>query len=381
MIDSLKIKGFKLFRDFELPKLARLNLFVGTNNAGKSCLLEAVRLYVNLINGNQSILPEMVRLRDGDWELNIATRDPEREEAPTVIENPIRFLFNDFHYEKDPSAVIEIGPIDDGGLNLRLSSGLYRQVREENVLPKWVQVEREDAAATSEEVEEMLEIRVGDNRRLVSADRLWSRRSFLREQPSTAIGSKPITIVGASGIEPAKVGVLWDQVSIAPQQSNVLDCLALIKEPKIEALALVGDSSSYRNGAVQRIPVVRIRGSEERFPLKSMGDGLTRLFHIALAMVNAQHGVILIDEFENGLYWEVLEQLWPVIFRMAEELDVQVFATTHSRDCMVGFANAWGQEPSLGTMYRLERTESSVNAFSLPVQNLQDALASHVEVR
>ena len=35
MIDSLHIAGFKLFRDLTLPKLGRMNLFVGENNTGK----------------------------------------------------------------------------------------------------------------------------------------------------------------------------------------------------------------------------------------------------------------------------------------------------------------------------------------------------------
>jgi predicted ATP-dependent endonuclease of OLD family len=47
MIPSLHISGFKLFRDLELPKLGSLNLFVGKNNTGKTCLLEAVELYAS----------------------------------------------------------------------------------------------------------------------------------------------------------------------------------------------------------------------------------------------------------------------------------------------------------------------------------------------
>jgi AAA15 family ATPase/GTPase len=112
-----------------------------------------------------------------------------------------------------------------------------------------------------------------------------------------------------------------------------------------------------------------------------MGDGLTRLFHIALAMVNAEGGYLLIDEFENGLYWEVQEQLWPVVFEMAELLNVQVFATSHSQDCIKGFERAWEKRPELGAMYRLERMGSSVTAFRLPMEGLSDALDSLVEVR
>jgi len=98
-------------------------------------------------------------------------------------------------------------------------------------------------------------------------------------------------------------------------------------------------------------------------------------------MVNAENGVLLIDEFENGLYWEVQEQLWPVIFKMAEELNVQVFATTHSNDCLKGFVNAWAERPELGAVYRLERSGEDTRARPLPRLNVTAALASEIEVR
>lgn len=45
MIESLHVSGFKLFRDITLPGLGRLNLFIGENSSGKSCLLEAINSY------------------------------------------------------------------------------------------------------------------------------------------------------------------------------------------------------------------------------------------------------------------------------------------------------------------------------------------------
>jgi AAA15 family ATPase/GTPase len=47
--------------------------------------------------------------------------------------------------------------------------------------------------------------------------------------------------------------------------------------------------------------------------LKSMGDGITRLFQIILSLVNAKDGLLLIDEFENGLYWSVQPKVWDIV--------------------------------------------------------------------
>src|SRR5712675_2003129 len=46
MIHSFKIKNFRSFRDFKFEPLERVNLITGSNNVGKTALLEA--LYLNI---------------------------------------------------------------------------------------------------------------------------------------------------------------------------------------------------------------------------------------------------------------------------------------------------------------------------------------------
>jgi len=113
-----------------------------------------------------------------------------------------------------------------------------------------------------------------------------------------------------------------------------------------------------------------------------MGDGITRLFHIILALVTARNGILLIDEFENGLHWSVQSSVWKIIFRLAERLNVQVFATTHSRDCINGFEDAWRENESLGAFFRLDADkQGQVQARAYSLDILADALETAVEVR
>lgn len=90
MIESLHIAGFKLFRDLTLPKLGRVNLFVGENNTGKSCLLEAIALYAgrNLVTD----IPQILALRTVEpfhpWE------KAGWNEEGTVLRHPIFDLFH-----------------------------------------------------------------------------------------------------------------------------------------------------------------------------------------------------------------------------------------------------------------------------------------------
>ena len=82
---------------------------------------------------------------------------------------------------------------------------------------------------------------------------------------------------------------------------------------------------------------------------------MLRALGISLALVNVKDGILLIDEFENGLYYSVQPELWQFIFRVARRLNVQVFATTHSWDCIEAFQKAASTDKQAeGFLIRLE---------------------------
>ncbi len=60
--------------------------------------------------------------------------------------------------------------------------------------------------------------------------------------------------------------------------------------------------------------------------------------------MNAQDGILLIDEIESGLHYSVQPDLWRLVFEVARRLNVQVFATTHSWDCIEAFQEAIQQD-------------------------------------
>ena len=69
-----------------------------------------------------------------------------------------------------------------------------------------------------------------------------------------------------------------------------------------------------------------------------MGDGMWRMLAMAIAITQCKGGVLLVDEIDTGLHYSVMSQMWNLIYNAAKELDVQVFATTHSYDCVYSLA-------------------------------------------
>ena len=77
---------------------------------------------------------------------------------------------------------------------------------------------------------------------------------------------------------------------------------------------------------------------------------------MSLAMYSTRNGVILIDEVESGVHYSVLEKLWEVIDEFSQEFSVQVFATTHSYECLIAAHKVFSKKEKYDfKLYRLER--------------------------
>jgi hypothetical protein len=126
-----------------------------------------------------------------------------------------------------------------------------------------------------------------------------------------------------------ELGELWDDITLTPYEKRTIEALKLI-EPNIEDLRFIEERR-------RRTALIKLIGEDTRFPLRSMGDGIVRILQLILNMYAAQGGIYLIDEFDNGLHYSVQKALWQLIFDLADELGIQVFATTHSWDCIQSF--------------------------------------------
>jgi AAA15 family ATPase/GTPase len=134
-----------------------------------------------------------------------------------------------------------------------------------------------------------------------------------------------------------------------------------------------------------RIPLIAFEGQSEAVPLAALGEGTTRAMEIALALVNAEGGLLLIDEVETGLHYSVQPDLWRLIFETAARLDVQVVATTHSADCLQAFQQvALGHEPEASQLISLRRHQQEperVVAVLADHEDMDAILRTGIEVR
>jgi AAA15 family ATPase/GTPase len=374
MLESFQINNFRLFQHLEVGRLGRVNLVVGRNNAGKSTFLEAVELYAS--NAYYTVLLDLVESRQETW---FSEAQPHSQ---NFLRNPVRHLFFGHKLPRIGEEGISLGEVSSN-MKLHIGAAAYQNKNDNEGTIRKIRISDVQLDEDLSNVEVFLVAEEGERtRRLFRLDRdvrdIRRSSKILYERQDSEF--KYIwQSVSTENMPNRKLAALWDLTSLTNLESQVISALGLIDE-RVSGVAFVEDISQRRSGD-NRIPLVKIKGIDEPLPLKSMGDGITRLFHIIVTLVNARNGLLLIDEFENGLHWSVQPKVWDIVFQLAERLNVQVFATTHSRDCIEGFDSAWNKYPSLGAFFRLDVKDGLIKATEYTSETLTDAIDMDVEVR
>jgi len=384
ILNSLEIRGFRGFRHLQIESLGRVNLIVGKNNVGKSSLLEALQLYA--FGGYPSVIWEHLRSRD-ESRFPPSSRSVDRS---TEAGDPLLALKYLFYGRKDVKPhldSIRIGPVSPPDEILSITVDLYlsEQDPEQGRLKRRL-LQPEEFNIVDNPVPRFT-IQLGRQKKIDYPLNPTPSSRLVRPELKTIncafrsaeglIRDWDVSFRSAEGLARRGVGSLWDGISLTSLEEDVLVALRIIA-PGVEGLSFVGEPES----SAGRIPIVRIKGIDEPLPLRSLGDGMQRMLGIALALANAQDGMLLIDEIENGIHYSVQQELWQLVFQLAGRLNVQVFATTHSWDCIEGFQKAAQEDKqNEGLLIRLEFNKGGVGATLFDEEELGIITRQQFEVR
>lgn len=364
MIKSIDIRNYKNLSGLQIDSFSLINLISGKNNVGKSSLLEALQLHIN----DNQILPILFRR----GELDIDRHHPDK--AAGYVKDNVEALSSLFTNRKT-SQIDNTIEINDGGHTLSINFvTFYERETEDNgdIVKKYIVVQ--PGQTVNEDMRRGLLVTRNDARTLLPLDRKITNSSLLRNRRNDI---KPSCTITQRSDMTSFNATRWDEVTLTEKEKYVIEALQII-EPDIESLAYLQSSD---NG--NRYPMVKLRHGGNRVPLQSMGDGINRILSIILALVNVEGGCVMIDEIDTGLHYTVQKQLWNIIFKIARELNVQVFATTHSSDCLSSFGKILNEanNRTYGQYIRLEHKDGQTRPVHYAADELAIVAAQNIEIR
>ena len=375
MLNSLDIRNYRNLKELKINSLGRVNLVTGKNNTGKSTLLEAIAIYAT--GGDLRLIYQLLEERGETFrQRNINTNSTETNVK--ILSS----LFNNWDIAFDVSDAISIGSIENTlfGEELSLvdcvSLRFVRYIDETQIDEQGNRARKRRFLNNDFELFDNYEIGLeveskGGSYILPLVDEKPYRfgvREFNK--------NNNVQLVRTRNINKGINGSLFDNIALTNKEQYVIEALRII-EQLTERIAFIEESPRERSA------VIKLLNSQQVLPLQSMGDGINRVLTIILALVNSDNGYLLIDEFENGLHYSVQEKLWEIIFQLSKRLNIQVFVTTHSNDCIKGFENVLNKQDDLsaGKLIRLDNKNGVIKQIEFDANELKIANSQNIEIR
>ncbi len=339
MLKDFYADNYKLFEELQIDNLKRVNLIVGENNVGKTALLEAIRLYI----GGQLFDIEKNWLGEG------------------VIPTTLATMLNLTYHERLGSQ--SYTKIEDHEIP-NLESSLFGDITKAVIL------------GASDMKCYLLSKGIDFESTTFPAIRIPV--AYINSSIHKIENTNVVTLNAMRAQTLTKeIGNSWDKAALTPIEDHVINGLRLLK-PSIERFTFIEDNNV-------KTPIVKERGKTHPIPLSSMGAGMTQMLHLIYYLSISKDKTFFIDEIETGLHWSIQKDMWKLILQMSQTLNIQVFATTHSRDAIEALFKAseelnLKEEASIVKLKRLPKAEQ-IKAVTLGMDQISTVVEQDLEIR
>jgi hypothetical protein len=347
MITRLGIHNFRGFTNLVLEDLKRINLLIGANDTGKTSVLEALLLLLGTVQDTSSL----------SFAFRANQHGTQSSSGPDDYENFWLWLFHD----RNPENELRIVGNTDAGLQVELQSILQ---------------------STSPHP--------GGEKQLVLMRNFSKRGSSVTRQPVVHFQNRTAASYGAEKLDglrvsrlstlpsnPTQDAEMYNQVSLQADGEKRIESVMREIEPRLRRLRY-----AKLPGTSTPLVYADLEGLPRAVPSTQMGQAFNRILHIYAEILSANVNVLLVDEIENGIFSEALPIIWRGLLAICEQQDVQIFATTHSRECVIAahaVADERGKEDL--SVQRLQRVRGEIEAVRLGGKHLELATEMGLEVR
>ncbi len=340
-ITAIEIENFRCFKKLRVDGLSPVTLIVGANNAGKTALLEAIEAVV-------SESSPFVLYRSS-FERGEFRRRP--RSADEQVDLDISHWFHG--HRGGEGATFRIRAT--GARELALSRTIQRRAGSNVASISRLMLKLEPPGAFG-----VASLFPSAKEEAPNGPADWATLPLAVDgslgagTPSSfmTFGERlhpPVSFLTTDRLLAADLARLWAGVVLTTAEARTVEAMQLV-EPAIERIA-IAESEGTASARVL------LRGAPGPVPLGTLGEGVSRILALALHLATSRGGFLLVDELENGLHWSIMPSVWRFLVETARAFDVQVFATTHSKDCLEGLAELRRTYPALAQHASVHRLQ------------------------
>jgi hypothetical protein len=361
MIVEATIERFRGIRQLNVRGLGRVNLIIGKNDCGKTAFMEALEL-VDASRDAPAILADQQRRRMGTL-------------PPPDIANFER-VWNPIFWNHEEGVGSSIKIVRGSGTINELAFRSPTQEGEVIIAPDNELARRENSYL--------------DSHRALLTGNAWTIEFHTRVNgkdesfalAGSAAGLKfPHQFASGSPWIESSANINTNHVHLAStikQNARETEVLEILREvddriSSVELLAPDGKTAEL---------FIRLKPGSRPLPLTMMGEGFQRSFEIAIFAIASGWPVFFIDEIDNGLHHSTIEPHWRWLSSISAKRKLQIFATTHSEECIQAACRAFDERNDDGLrVIRLDRHEDRTSVAVYDRSLVRTAVDTGVEIR
>ncbi|WP_100979193.1 AAA family ATPase [Helicobacter pylori] len=318
MIQSVRIKNFKTFKDTQIDGFTKLNIITGGNNVGKSNLLEA--LYC-LVGKSMHPCTNVLEIYD-----NIR-----KEPLTTESKN---LMFYGLDTEKEIQIVTTLDNNQTLDLQIKFIASENQKVIESQIIPTAEQTQMSSQLnftlkKNNEEIyNDHLNIAKVPNFPPIPNQSGYNRqfKNFDPNQLQKLLPFESAVIIPSDAV--------YRQVHMIQAVSKICSNNQLEEELNKHLNQFDNNIQSISFNTNNQLKL-KVKGIKEKIPLSVFGDGLIKYLYIVSAFMADNAKTIYIDEVENGLHFSRMKLLLRCVIDFINDNkdgNLQVFMTTHNQE-------------------------------------------------
>lgn len=363
MIEKLHIENYRCFKSTSVEGLKRVNIIVGKNASGKSVFLESIKLG---LDGLPVTFLFFSQLR------NIPINIPQ---YPTLEQ--FQSLFVDFFHLLESKDEIVISAEDSKHAMIRVRVH-FDPTKTTTIQPQiGFQLPQQSVAPPPPPttiiplVFERTDFQGQKDIKLATVN----AQGQLFLEPGKPIGPVSGIISSKHFGGPGEIAMWLSQLSIDKRDKEVIKAIKrhfpLILDLSSETPSMGGLGTVYAD----------INGLPRKIPISLVSDGISRLFTMILAVVQYKNGVTLIDEIENGIYFDQYPKVWRTLVDLAKHHNTQLFITTHSLECLRGALDTIKGNEEDFLLLRVEKENGKSKITPIEAKFTEAAIEQGFDVR
>ncbi len=358
MLKSFAVKNFRCFEKAELSDLKTVNVITGNNASGKSALLEAIHfglagvpndiLWLNNLRGigQPPITPQNFK---NAWEHYFRSFI---KDGKTTLSDNISIRYSDANN-------------NSYSLDVSFRSGQDMPPTAISGVPSAMSM-----------IPLIFERKV--NGTLTKSILSINEQGVIQQQP-TLQPLGPGVFIFTSMLNYSEMdNTTWYsqiQTGLDADRNKAEKIIGFIKQnfPFIEGLQVLSP------GGVQGMYATMKSGEVRRLQLVS--SGIYKIITILLGCASLRNGIILVDEIENGIFYDKYELVWSVLYKFAKESGNQLFITSHCAECLESLAPVIGDNVDDFSLLRTELEDGKNIVRHISGASMKAALKRKDEIR